>query len=104
MTQHIIRLTVLAVAFTLLSATWVATPARTQQADRAVQNTVAGQSVTRLTDGTWLVIGGMTQDGPRNEIAIVETGRNATPAHAWRHHWRTRVDGTRPRCWPMGRC
>ena len=80
MKNHISRLTLRALGLAMIGvATWAGTVALTQQADRSVQSGVAGQSVTRLSDGRWLVIGGISADGPSTQIAIVRTNQGTPP-------------------------
>jgi RHS repeat-associated protein len=82
MTYHRSRL-----AFVSLSAAFVAAFMSYAISIAGQQNTAAdpakvvGQSATRLTDGRWLIAGGLRGDIPVREIAIVDTSGREVKAH-----------------------
>jgi YD repeat-containing protein len=47
-----------------------------QNTEVQTQNDVVGQTITRLSDGKWLVVGGIQPSGPSNAVVVVD-GTNA---------------------------
>src|SRR5687767_4970723 len=50
-----------------------------QDSQSQTQSDIAGQTITRLSDGKWLVVGGVGPNGPSDSIVIVDSTNAATP-------------------------
>jgi hypothetical protein len=94
-------LVVLACGATAEAAAGVSGGVGRELQERVLPRTMPGQSVTRLADGRWLLMGGQGEVGPTNEVmlrALAESEERALPAtlvkaRAW-HSATVLPDGT----------